>query len=718
MTKEVHFGASRWIWLDSSDGSAYSGGVNTYVRFFDKLHAAEKSGRYTLRISVDTNYALYINGRLAATGQYADYPFDKVYDELDVTEYIVSGENSIVIDCYHQGDDSSTVRGETAGLIYELTDERDCVVIGSREDVLAVPNDRYAMGASVEHVSGQLGYSFRYDSTVPLMYEKTCITVDKPMPVRNRPVKKLIIGDNEPAMLTVHGYFTEETGGTVGQRMQYASLAFTEGNVQTRLPSEDGCRLTSNGRGDGVFALIDTGRENAGILSLDIEVTEEAEILIGWGEHLEDMRVRSYVGGRNFAASYRAHPGRNIFVNPFRRLGMRYLELHIYAPDAVIRYAGIKTTDYPMQHDIVFECADKLHTKIHDVCKRTLLMSVHEHYEDCPWREQALYSMDSRNQMLCGYYVFCEFDFAKASIRLIAQSIREDDLLELCSPARVSITIPSFSAIFLTQVYEYLEYSGDSAFALEMLPYMKRIADGFIARLQNSRRLIECYTEEYYWNFYEWQSGLEGSIGGSIREEDRTFDAPLSAFVSFGLRSLADTLDILGDKASAEYYRNEHMKLNRAIDEQFWDVEHGAYASYIDREGNKRHYAELTNSLIVFADAAHDERLDCVLEALANKKLIPVTLSHSIFKYEAMMRDPEKYARTVFDDIAEKWGYMLYNNATTFWETIDGAKAFGNAGSLCHGWSAVPIFFYHKYAMNMDGSKTGLYECRTYESFN
>jgi hypothetical protein len=58
---------------------------------------------------------------------------------------------------------------------------------------------------------------------------------------------------------------------------------------------------------------------------------------------------------------------------------------------------------------------------------------MHEHYEDCPWREQALYTMDSRNQMLCGYYAFREFDFPKASIRLMAQSIREDNLLELCS---------------------------------------------------------------------------------------------------------------------------------------------------------------------------------------------------------------------------------------------------------------------------------------------
>ena len=35
------------------------------------------------------------------------------------------------------------------------------------------------------------------------------------------------------------------------------------------------------------------------------------------------------------------------------------------------------------------------------------------------------------------------------------------------------------------------------------------------------------------------------------------------------------------------------------------------------------------------------------------------------------------------------WGYMIQNGATTVWETED--ILTHAAGSLCHGWSALPV---------------------------
>ena len=50
--------------------------------------------------------------------------------------------------------------------------------------------------------------------------------------------------------------------------------------------------------------MIDLQKERAGCLELDIAVEEDCLIDVGYGEHLDDLRVRSFVGGRHFGCSY------------------------------------------------------------------------------------------------------------------------------------------------------------------------------------------------------------------------------------------------------------------------------------------------------------------------------------------------------------------------------------------------------------------------------
>lgn len=117
---------------------------------------------------------------------------------------------------------------------------------------------------------------------------------------------------------------------------------------------------------------------------------------------------------------------------------------------------------------------------------------MHEHYEDCPWREQALYAMDSRNQMLFGSYVFKNNEgYVKANLRLMANGLRADGLLELCFPARVGITIPSFSCYFVLALAEYFERTKDSAFLKEINSVAKKILDTFAGRVSDLNRTMK-----------------------------------------------------------------------------------------------------------------------------------------------------------------------------------------------------------------------------------
>ncbi len=706
------FEHASWLW-DASLNDA----VNTYVDFFETFTVGKKAAAYKMYISADSNYAVYVNGTLAEFGQYADYESYKVYDTLDLTAFINEGENEIRVTVYTRGRNFSTYRIGQPGVIYELYADEDLFIISSTETKTA-QNPCYRAGA-MEVVSGQLGFTYQYDATkedAPVS-RRAAQNVEKSKTLYPRPIKKLVTGEQQNALLFAQGIFmdTRKEGLDLAQNLQYAFLSTREQAVlcghgeNLYFPHKDGISFHAehlDSCADGIFLTMDLGMESAGILSLDIDVPHDTEILIGWGEHLDDLRPRSWVGTRNFGLRYKAKAGRNTFDGPFLRLGLRYLQVHIYADKATVYYAGIRPTDYPLDHTPYFRCADHLHNKIYDVCVRTLEMCMHEHYEDCPWREQSLYSMDSRNQMLCGYYTFGEADFAKSSIRLMALSLREDGMLELCSPAVVSITIPSFTAIFITQLEEYLRYTGDLDFVKEMMPTVHAIAAAFNAQLDNEEQLLKCRKESVYWNFYEWQSGLDGHIGGSMAEEDRTYDAPMNAFYAMALRAAAKLEEACGDMTAAAAYTAQYKGLNARMDRLFWNGEKQAYATFV-RNGEQFHYAELTNSLVAYCDACPDSRLPAVMEALAAKTLLPVTLSHSIYKYEVLLRDPAKYGKYVFDDIAEIWGKMLYNNATTFYETEDGSRAFGNAGSLCHGWSAIPTYLYFAYVLGLKPTGNG-----------
>ncbi|MBR6683697.1 MAG: hypothetical protein IKL38_05080, partial [Firmicutes bacterium] len=557
------FESAQFIW--HPDGYR----VNETMEFFKEITVSDPH-LYHMLIHANSHYALYVNGQFAANDQFSDYEHYRVYDELDLSSFLVAGTNTLTITAYCQGEDSSTYRAYPAELAYVIF-EGSHLIAASDHTTLVRRDVRYA-SSGVAKVSGQLSYSFDYDSTL-LLSDYTPASVSGPCCFMHpRPIQKLHLDPPEPASLISIGHFSDPKPiQNYAKRMQNAAIVCAVPPQPITLPSFEGIRLSNN------WVLIDLHKEQTGYLMLDVDLPCETDVLIGWGEHLEDLRVRTSIGDRCFSARFRGKAGRNTFFYPIKRLGLRYLQLHVYAQGFTLFYAGISSSRYPLPITNLFTCADHLHSQIYRTCLRTLQGCMHEHYEDCPWREQALYTMDSRNQMLCGYYAFEEYEFAKASLKLIGLSLRSDHLLELTSPAKVSITIPSFSAIYLVQLAEYLKYSGDLDFIREMLPVAVDIAEGFIARI-DEKGIIRRLQGDNYWNFYEWQTGLEGHLGQEDTISQSAYDAPLSAFVSMALQALS-TLCRRLQSAEADRYAAIATELNANLHQIFFDSSLGCYAT-------------------------------------------------------------------------------------------------------------------------------------------
>ena len=92
------------------------------------------------------------------------------------------------------------------------------------------------------------------------------------------------------------------------------------------------------------------------------------------------------------------------------------------------------------------------------------------------------------------------------------------------------------------------------------------------------------------------------------------------------------------------------------------------------------------------------ERQKTLSEILKNPegKVVPMTFAAFQLKYDGIVK-AEGDVDWCIEDVCETFGKMLFAGATSYWETALGEADFADAGSLCHGWSAVACYVLDKY---------------------
>jgi hypothetical protein len=396
-----------------------------------------------------------------------------------------------------------------------------------------------------------------------------------------------------------------------------------------------------------------------------------------------DGGVRRLIGTRDFSVEVRLHPGWNEYLNPFRRLGLRYLEAFSDSP-VEVETLTVRPVFYPLGRGDAPQM-DAQQQRIYDVCVRTLTLCMHEHYEDTPWREQALYAMDSRNQMLCGYYAFGETAFPRASLQLMAQDTRYDNLLTITIPCGMDLCIPSFSMHYITAVREYYEHSHDLSLLEEVWGKLQSITDAMIDNMGDG--MYRTFAGGGHWNYYE--SGISGSFFGDAEPGADLIGNCLFVLTMENMAQIAGWLGHDGTK-----YAELAVQVREAVNANFYDEETGLYFYRTD----DRRLTVLGNSLAILCRAATGDRAKHMAEAIADADsgLQPTTLSMACFKYDALlMTDRDRYKDFILDTIDKQYAVMLEAGATTVWEDFLGESAYDGKGSLCHGWSAIPVYYFH-----------------------
>lgn len=627
---------SQWIWPVSHAEA------DSYGEFYDTFDY--ESGSVELCLSADSNYAVYLNGVFVDSGQYPDFPHYKIYDRVDLTSHCRKGINHLAIVVWYYGVGNMSYFVGNAALRYEVWQGEQlcaCSASSTRSRI-----SRAYKNGEKKDITFQLGFSFHYDLTKEDAWKTgkgdgfgESIVVNQTLPMHLRPIPKCVIGDLVPTTCVKK--------------------------------SDNGCHY-----------LLDLGAECVGFLSFRLHSSCQQTITVCYGEHIVDGGVRRIIDARDFSVRCTVAAGENVYENPFRRFGLRYLEVFAEAP-IDLDFFTVRTVDYPVKR-VKRRMSDPLRQRIYDTSVHTLEVCMHDHYEDTPWREQGLYTMDSRNQMLCGYYAFEEYAFPRSNLVLFGQDRREDGLLYTCSPCGYNLALPSFTLHFILQTAEYVRYSGDAALVKELYPKFESIIETFIAHMHGD--LVPNWAGEQYFNFYEWSDGLDG-LGRT--EDGTTVDTCLNCLFVMALEHMHVFAELCGKEE--ERYLPLAAMVRAAIRRCFFQ-----YGALINGNKDSR-YSVLANAWGILSGVVEGKEAAFIAEQLVNPTSgwTPVTLSMTRFKYDALLAvDKDRYAPYVLSDIDRKYERMLDAGATTFWETEDGDAAFDNAGSLSHGWSAMPIYYY------------------------
>ena len=624
------FSQAKWIWIHGENRS------DEYAEFIFEFDG-DLDRKYSFFITADSNYNVYLNGVLIGFGQPTDYPHYKIYDKFTF-DNVQKGTNCVRVVVWYYGEDSQTYIKDDAGAIFELCKDDETIYASSEKTLgrLCTEYENYR----AKNITVQLGLGYKYLADVE----------------NNLPYAECVV---------------REKG------RNFVLRAIEQVQVKDRVPVEiirrEDCWL------------IDMYEETVGFLDLDIESDRDTVVTVAYGEYLmEDGNVLRHIdGATDFSADIRVKKGRTVYTNYFRRFAGRYLQVFTDA-ELKIRYIGLRPTIYPLTaNEPKFN--SEIRSRIYKTSVKTLLSCMHEHYEDCPWREQALYQIDGRNEMLCTYYGFNDYKFARSNLVLMAQGMRSDGLFTICFPAGKDFPIPSFSMIYPVEIYEYIQHSGDKSVLDETFHAMETVMNTFIKRIDKDKNLIADFPYPY-WNFYEWSEGSSNE-DQIFRTADMYYPKKYSLLLNVEFLFVLDYYKKLC-QVYGKSFEFDDSGMRKAIVDIFYVPEKGLFKA---TDVDEPYYTTLGNSYAILIGLGGKELAEKLIEG---KNLVPVTLSMCMYLYDALLKLDKNYKDFIIADIDKKYKRMLDMGTTTFWETEKGCEAQGYTGSLCHGWAAMPIYYY------------------------
>ena len=379
------------------------------------------------------------------------------------------------------------------------------------------------------------------------------------------------------------------------------------------------------------------------------------------------------------------------------RCAVRYA----YIPDCRMEEVGMKAihqyVDIPVRAK--FSSNDALLDKIWSVAEHTFRLCSGVFFIDGIKRDKWIWGGDAYQSFFVNQYLMADADINRRTLL----ALRGNDLMT----THIN-TILDYTLYWILSLKIHEGAYGDLEFLEKIYPKMCSLM-GFCEEQLDGQGFLTGRKED--WIFIDW-ADLDKE--GALCAEQMLF-----AECYHTMAVLSRKLGVEADLCKE--YRKKYERLTENINAFYWDDEKGAYIdSFVS---GKKHVARHANIFAIFFDIADEGQKKRIVEnVLFNEEIPQITTPYfKFFEMDALCR--MGHLEEVLARIREYWGGMLERGAVTFWEEYDPAvpkeeqydmygDKFGK--SLCHAWSASPIYLLAKYfvGLTVTDPVKGTYEIR------
>jgi alpha-L-rhamnosidase len=425
--------------------------------------------------------------------------------------------------------------------------------------------------------------------------------------------------------------------------------------------------------------LLDFSREVSGRLLVESACDCIATLSIAYGEsEIEAMSTgltSGQQGGNYLGTNILEVPAQGIARGP--KSGFRYVRIAFLRGASITAFKSIRLEGitYPVTYAGSFESSDPQLNRIWETGAYTAHLAMQDGIWDAPKRDRGRWvgDLDVAGRVIST--VFADPALTEDTLRRLVP--------EGTGPASAVNGIPSYSALWITSLYNLHLHTGDKVFLASQHDNLLRILAGMDATLDSNGLFTN---SKHAWLFTDWAPGLyaytrEATIGTQLQYV-RAYTAASALLTE------------LGDTANAAKYESLAHKASAASQAAFRDPDTGTYGPTWQLNA----LATLT-----LADSKDSAIWNKVLSHVKQDAPTDQTISPYFNAYLLDAMSKTSHRAEALNWIRQYWGGMLAEGATSFWESYDlrwpktnphlALQADGTSGyfvSLAHAWSAGP----------------------------